>query len=82
MTLFESVAIAHYLLLHYDPLNLLAPTPGSDAAYDAAWLNLSYYVCGTVDNLAATFSPVQAVLNEKAPGNAPDVVVRVGNACN
>ena len=76
VTLFESIAIVHYLLRQYDPLHKLAPAPGSDPAADAAWLNLSFFACGTVDNLAATFSPVQPVLNEKEPGNAPEIVVR------
>jgi glutathione S-transferase len=69
--LFESAAICNYFCRLFDHKHKLLPQdPVAMARHDM----VTHYVCGTADNVLATSSPVQRVLEDKRPGLRPEVL--------
>eukprot|EP00494_Astrolonche_serrata_P020716 UN20945 len=65
--MFDGCAISLYFLDHFDPKNIFKPK--NDSKFLAKLYQFSFYVSGTVDNLTATSSPIQIVLENKRPGD-------------
>jgi len=73
VVMWESCGIAYYLLDLFDPEEKLGPRK-SDPKFLSALHQFTFYVSGTVDNLSAISSPIQRVLEDKKPGENPDLV--------
>merc|ERR1711936_523702 len=73
IVMWDSCAICLYMLEMFDLDQLLAPR---DPVFRSKLYKLMFYISGTVDNLTATSSPVQMVLENKKPGEDVQVVAR------
>ena len=71
IVMWDSCAICLYFLDNFDLDNILAP---KDPIFRAKFYKIMFYLSGTVDNLTATSSPIQMVLNDKRPGDKEEVV--------
>ena len=71
-SLFDGCGIVNYLLCLYDRDQALAPL--SDAKFATAFYQFSFYASGTLDNLTATSSPIQMVIEDKRPGDKEEVI--------
>ena len=71
--MWESCGIAYYLLDLFDPKDKLGPRK-SDPKFLASLHQFTFYVSGTVDNLSAISSPIQRVIEDKKPGENPNLV--------
>ena len=71
IVMWDSCAICLYFLDMFDLDDILAP---KDPMFRAKLYKLMFYISGTVDNLTATSSPVQMVLENKKPGEDEAVI--------
>lgn len=66
LVLFESAAICNYFCRRFDTEHKLMPS--SDANAMARHDMIAHYSCGTADNVLATSSPIQRVVENPEPG--------------
>lgn len=71
ITIFESMAILQYMLDQFDRQSFLAPR---DSAFRAKFYQYCYYMTSTVDNLTATSSSIQPILEDPRPGDNPKLI--------
>ena len=71
IVMWDSCAICLYFLDMFDLDQVFAP---KDPVFRAKLYKLIFYISGTVDNLTATSSPVQMVLEDKTPGQNEAVI--------
>ena len=71
IVMWDSCAICLYFLDMFDLDQVFAP---KDPVFRAKLYKLMFYISGTVDNLTATSSPVQMVLEDKTPGQNEAVI--------
>jgi glutathione S-transferase len=72
LVLFESAAICNYFCRRFDKEEKLLKS--SDANFMARHDMIAHYVCGTADNILATSSPIQRVLDNPKPGNTAEML--------
>ena len=73
LVLFESAAICNYFCRQYDTEEKFMPRdPMSMARHDM----IAHYACGTADNVLATSSPIQRVLDDPKPGHDQEFLAR------
>ncbi|CAB9508099.1 Glutathione S-transferase [Seminavis robusta] len=71
LVLFESAAICNYFCRRFDTEEkLLRRDANSMARHDM----IAHYACGTADNVLATSSPIQRVLDDPRPGYQENVL--------
>ena len=73
LVIFESSAICNYFCRRFDQDQKLMPLDAeSMARHDC----IAHYVCGTADNVLATSSPIQRVLDNPEPGRDEEFLKR------
>jgi glutathione S-transferase len=73
LVLFESAAICNYFCRLYDTEEKFMPR---DAISMARHDMIAHYTCGTADNVLATSSPIQRVLDDPKPGNTQEFLAK------
>ena len=73
VVMWESCAITYYLLDLFDPEEKMGPRI-TDPKFLASLHQFTFYCSGTVDNLMAISSPIQRVVENKKPGEDPELV--------
>jgi glutathione S-transferase len=73
LVLVESAAICNYFCRQYDVDEKFMPR---DAISMARHDMIAHYTCGTADNVLATSSPIQRVLDDPKPGQDPEFLAR------